>query len=108
VSAEIDVIALAARLATGERTRLVDVREPWEFERVRIAGSVNIPLGELAARAHEIPHDPTAMIVTICHHGVRSLRAHALLVREGRGEVRSLTGGVDAWAELIDPSMPRY
>lgn len=105
---EITAVELRERLDAGLPTRLVDVREPWELERARLAGTVDIPLGELAARLDEIPDDPGAVIVTVCHLGVRSRHAAAVLASAGRRDVRSLAGGIDAWAVAIDPAMPRY
>jgi rhodanese-related sulfurtransferase len=108
VSNEIGPAALRNRLAAGLPTHLVDVREPWELERARLPGSVNIPLGELGARLDELPDDPDTLIVTVCHYGVRSLHAAGLLARDGRRQVRSLAGGIDGWAVAIDPAMTRY
>jgi rhodanese-related sulfurtransferase len=84
---------------------VVDVREPWEWEIARIAGSRHLPLGELPGRLGEL--DPHAEIVTVCHKGKRSLQAQQLL--QGAGfRVRSLAGGIDAWAEEAEPGMARY
>jgi len=86
-------------------TLVVDVREPWEWEIARIAGSRLVPLGELPARLAEL--DPHAAIVTVCHKGKRSLMAQQLL--QGAGfRARSLEGGIDAWAEEAEPGMARY
>lgn len=97
-------------LAQGIRSRaelqLVDVREPFELEICRLDGAIHIPLGELPARLGEL--DARREIVTICHHGVRSLRAREILRGAGFSKVRSLRGGVDAWAAEIDPAMGRY
>ncbi|MEO8478531.1 MAG: molybdopterin-synthase adenylyltransferase MoeB [Gemmatimonadota bacterium] len=103
---EIAPTELLARRGAPVRPVQLDVREPWEFEIAHIPGSVLIPLGELAARHTELP--PGVPIVTICHHGMRSLRAAELLGAMGFGEVASLAGGVDAWANELDPGMPRY
>ena len=85
---------------------LLDVREPREFDYCRIEGSVLIPLGQLAARAGELPDDRD--IVAICHHGARSLQAAAFL-QQARGlEVINLQGGVAAWADQVEPTMKRY
>jgi rhodanese-related sulfurtransferase len=97
---------LRARMVAGEKLQLVDVREPWEFKTASIGGSVSIPMGEVASRVAEINNE--ADIVVICHHGARSMQVAALLEREGFSRVHNLTGGVDAWARTIDPSMPTY
>jgi len=85
---------------------LVDVREPREAEIARIEGSRNIPLHELAGRLSELSSDRE--IVTLCHHGLRSLKAREILKGAGFASVRSLAGGIDAWAREVDPEVPRY
>ena len=97
---------LQARMVAGEKLQLVDVRELWEFNTARIGGSVLIPMGEVAARVAELDSD--ADIIVICHHGGRSMQVAAFLEREGFSRVHNLTGGVDAWARTIDPSIPTY
>jgi rhodanese-related sulfurtransferase len=97
---------LQARMAAGEKLQLVDVRETWEFDTARIGGSVLIPMGEIAARIVELDND--ADIVVICHHGGRSMQVATFLEREGFSRVHNLTGGIDAWARTIDPSMATY
>jgi adenylyltransferase/sulfurtransferase len=103
---EISPEALNERLRRGADTVLLDVREPMEFEIARIEGAVLVPLRTLESRAGEF--DPSSDVVTICHHGVRSLRAVHILRRAGFRCVASLAGGVAAWSERIDPSMPQY
>ncbi|GAA2080632.1 hypothetical protein GCM10009840_15180 [Pseudolysinimonas kribbensis] len=85
---------------------LLDVREAPEVSFVSLPGAVHIPMGELPARIGEL--DPTAPLVVFCHHGVRSSRALGLLQRAGFTRARHLTGGIDAWAVQVDPSLPRY
>jgi rhodanese-related sulfurtransferase len=97
---------LQARLTSGDRLQLLDVRELWEFNTARIDGSVLIPMGEISARLGEL--DGEADIVVICHHGGRSMQVSAFLERQGFSKVHNLTGGVDAWARAIDPAMPTY
>jgi rhodanese-related sulfurtransferase len=82
------------------------VREPWEYEICRVAGSVLIPMRDLPTRMHELNKD--AEIVVICHHGVRSYHAARYLESLGFGDVINLSGGMAAWADEIDPAMPRY
>jgi adenylyltransferase/sulfurtransferase len=105
---EISVTELSARLARGEATHLIDVREPWEFELGALPGSQHIPLGELPARLDEVRPREGALLVIVCHHGVRSLRAAMFLARSGHPEACSLAGGTDAWSRLVDPSLARY
>lgn len=85
---------------------MLDVREPVEFALCRITGSRLVPLGELPTRLEDL--DPDAEVVCICHHGIRSARAAALLSRAGFHRVWNLSGGVERWAREVDPTMPRY
>jgi len=106
-----DTIEISAQDLQRERTRkpdlvLVDVREPHEAAIARIAGARLIPLRELPRRIGELPSQ--AEIVTHCHHGQRSLKAREILKGAGFANVRSLTGGIDAWAREVDPTLPRY
>ena len=114
MSRQIAVAELARLLASGASVHLVDVRAPWENARARLSDSVLIPLPELDERWEELAPGgesappPGALIVTYCHHGVRSLGAAALLEAKGIGPVASLAGGIDAWSRLIDPAVPQY
>ena len=85
---------------------LLDVREPWEFQTCHIPGAVAMPMQTVPARQEEL--DPDAPIVCICHHGMRSMQVAAFLERAGFTQVVNLTGGVHAWAQQVDPSMPTY
>jgi molybdopterin/thiamine biosynthesis adenylyltransferase/rhodanese-related sulfurtransferase len=105
-AAEIDATALSQALAGANPPVIVDVREGWEFEIAHLPESQLIPLRQLPERLAEVPRHRA--IVTVCHHGSRSMAARALLLRSGFPAVRSLAGGVDAWAEEIDPAMRRY
>ncbi|MBI2535963.1 MAG: molybdopterin-synthase adenylyltransferase MoeB [Gemmatimonadetes bacterium] len=104
--AEIAPRELAARLAADNDVLLVDVREPFELGICSLEGAVHIPLRQLPRRLTEL--DRSREIVTVCHHGNRSLRAHEILRGAGFSRVRSLRGGVDAWAVETDPEMSRY
>jgi len=92
--------------ADGRPVTLLDVREPFEWELVRLPGAMLIPLRQLPARLAEL--DPRAEHVIYCHHGARSLQAAELLRSAGFGHARSLAGGIDAWAATIDRGMTRY
>ncbi|HEY8198062.1 MAG TPA: molybdopterin-synthase adenylyltransferase MoeB [Gemmatimonadales bacterium] len=85
---------------------LIDVREPHEWDIVHIEGARLIPLNQLPERLAEL--DGHAEIVTHCHHGARSMKALEILKGAGFGKVRSLAGGIDAWAERVEPGLPRY
>ena len=95
-------------LADAERARpvLVDVREPWEFETCRIAGSLSMPLRGIPARFNELQRDDE--IVMVCHHGARSFQAGMFLEQMGFTRITNLQGGVAAWARDVDPAMPTY
>jgi rhodanese-related sulfurtransferase len=86
---------------------LLDVREPWEHEAARIDRSTLMPMGDVPGRAFQ-ELDPEAHIVTICHHGVRSLNVAVWLRNQGFENAQSLRGGIDAWSGEIDPAVPRY
>ncbi|MBI2993866.1 MAG: sulfurtransferase [Gammaproteobacteria bacterium] len=86
--------------------RLIDIREPWEFAICKIAGSENIPIEELPARAGELDRDRDT--VFICHHGMRSQEAASWLETRGFSRTLNLNGGVDAWAQSVDPDMQQY
>jgi rhodanese-related sulfurtransferase len=118
---EITVKTLAEWLAQGDQLTLLDVREEWEFALGTIGKSVHLPLGQLGQLAQSddadqpdsdlclrvgLPHDKT--VITICHHGVRSLHAAAILQSKGFTRVFSLKGGTDAWSREIDRTLPRY
>jgi len=92
----------------GESIYLVDVRQQWEHDLVRLPDDVLVPLDQLADRADEITPADGALVVTYCHHGIRSLNAAAILQQLGHSNVASLAGGIDAWSQLIDPSVARY
>jgi rhodanese-related sulfurtransferase len=96
---------LKTRLDAGGIT-LLDVRTEEELELARIDGAVHLPLAELSSRMAEL--NPAAPIAVLCHHGVRSELAGRLLERNGFTDVSHLIGGIDAWSQAIDPSIPRY
>ena len=104
--AEVSVEELAATLKGGDLPLIVDVREQWEWEVGHLPGSRHIPLGDLAARIGEL--DTRREIVTLCHHGMRSLAARELLMGAGFSRVKSLAGGIDRWAEEVDGTVGRY
>lgn len=85
---------------------LIDVREPWEYERARIEGSVLIPMGEVPARLNDF--EPMRETVVICHYGSRSAQIASLLESAGLREVFNLAGGIDAWSRSVDRSVPLY
>ena len=103
---DIEVRQLAGKLRQGENIHLLDVREPHELEISRLDGADLIPLGQLAARLSEL--DSADEMVVFCKSGTRSARALELLASAGFRKVKNLKGGINAWAEEVDPSLPIY
>jgi adenylyltransferase/sulfurtransferase len=97
---------LKRKMDAREAFELIDVREPFEYEIARIDGSKLIPLGEIAERTDELQREQT--IVVHCHSGGRSAEAVRLLQQRGFTNVYNLEGGIDAWSDEIDPSVPKY
>lgn len=102
----VSVRELKRKMDDGEAFTLIDVREPYEYEIARIAGSRLIPLGELGTHVDELPR--TGTLVLQCHSGGRSEHAARLLREAGFENVHNLEGGIDAWSVEIDPEVPRY
>ena len=106
---EISVESLKAAIDHRDPLWILDVREPREFEICRIPGSTLIPLGELPRRLAEIPQGAgTPDIVVHCKMGGRSAKAVALLRDHGITNARNLTGGILAWIDRVDPTLPKY
>ena len=104
---EITPEQLKTHLDQKDTIRLLDVREPWEFQVSHIAGSVLLPMADIPARANR-ELDPEEHIVVICHHGVRSANVTHWLRQQGFENSQSLRGGIDRWSRLIDTSVPIY
>jgi adenylyltransferase/sulfurtransferase len=103
---DIEVGQLAEKLQHGEDIHLLDVREPHELEISHLEGADLIPLGQLAARLSEL--DSADEMVVFCKGGTRSARALELLASAGFRKVKNLKGGINAWAQEVDPSLPIY
>jgi adenylyltransferase/sulfurtransferase len=97
---------LKAKLDAGEPIELVDVREPHEAQICQIPGSKLIPLATIPMRMDEL--DRKKEIVLYCRYGVRSAQAALFLSHQGFERVFNLTGGTLAWADDVDPDMPKY
>ncbi|HKJ22014.1 MAG TPA: rhodanese-like domain-containing protein [Gammaproteobacteria bacterium] len=91
---------------TSEPPFLLDVREPWEYETCHIDGSTLIPMGQIQSAVESL--DKNKETVVICHHGIRSRAVALFLEREGFDNVINLEGGVDRWADEVDPQMQKY
>lgn len=103
---DITVQELKQKIDGGENPHLIDVREPHEWEIASLEAANLIPLGELAARMHEL--DSADDLVLFCKTGVRSTRALELLAGAGFRKVKNLKGGINAWAQEINSSLPVY
>ena len=103
---EVSVQELKRRLDAGDKLQLIDVREPWEVAIARLPGSTHIPLGQLPARLGELQTDSD--IIVMCKSGGRSRRATELLLARGYERAANLTGGIEAWADEIEPDLPTY
>ena len=103
---DVTVRELKSRLDRQDSFLLLDVREPQEFEICRIPGSVLIPLNELPARLSEL--EGRDDMIVHCKSGVRSGKAVKLLHEAGYGQARNLKGGILAWIDEIDTSLPKY
>ena len=90
----------------AEKPLLLDVREPWEFQYCHIDNSKLIPMGEILNVIDEL--DPEQETVVICHHGIRSRQVAYYLEQQGFSRVINLEGGVERWAQQVDPAMKRY
>ena len=104
---EVTPAEVKRRMQAGEPLRLIDVREPWEFERARIEGSELIPMRTVPESLGRLEESGAGLIV-LCHHGVRSLRVVAWLREQGVENCASLEGGIDRWSLEIDSTVPRY
>ena len=102
---EMQVEELKRRLDAGDDLFVLDVREPHEYQICNISGHL-IPLGDLPNRVHEL--DSSREIVAHCRSGVRSAKAVAFLQQAGFKKVHNLAGGILAWADRVDPRMPKY
>jgi rhodanese-related sulfurtransferase len=102
----ISVIQLKDLLDTNNPPLILDVREAEEVNICALPNFVHIPLGELSHEWNHLPRNQ--LIVTLCHHGYRSLQAALFLKNLGFDQVANLTGGIHAWADQVDPSMKVY
>lgn len=103
---EIDVSDLAQLRHAQAPHRVLDIREPWEVDICGLPDSLRIPMRQIPRRIDSLPREE--MLVVICHHGVRSASVANFLRQNGFDNACNLAGGIDAWARLIDPAMPRY
>lgn len=104
---EITASELKTRMDAGDDIQLIDVRQPDEYAFAKIEGAKLIPLGEIITRMNEL--DPTRETVIHCKMGGRSARAIEALERSGfTGKMSNLVGGITAWSNDVDSSVPKY
>ncbi|HEY6987534.1 MAG TPA: molybdopterin-synthase adenylyltransferase MoeB [Bryobacteraceae bacterium] len=102
----IDALELKRKLDRRDNFALIDVREPHEYQIARIPGARLIPLGELPKHLREL--DPNGEYVMQCKSGARSQRAVDFLKQNGFKNVVNMTGGILAWSDKVDPTVPKY
>ncbi|MBD2021591.1 rhodanese-related sulfurtransferase [Leptolyngbya sp. FACHB-36] len=107
---QITVEEFAHRLAGSPDLQLVDVREPAELELAQLEGFKNLPLSQFAEWSGQIHTrlDPEKETLVLCHHGMRSAQMCQWLNTQGFTNVKNIEGGIDAYAIVVDPSVPRY
>ncbi len=92
----------------GESFRIIDCREDSEWQICRLPNAVLVPLSRFGELAQQAFADTQERLIIYCHHGMRSLRAAQWLRECGFVRAQSMRGGIDAWADLVDPETPRY
>jgi rhodanese-related sulfurtransferase len=103
-----------ATAAAAGLALVLDVREPWEVQTASVKPDgftlLSIPMREVPARLAELQssHGVDQPIACLCHHGMRSLQVANYLAQGGFTDVVNLQGGIDAWSQQLDPSVPRY
>ena len=103
---EVSVEEAARLLKQPGDTLLLDVREPHEFAFCSVAGSRHIPMRQVPENLADLPRDRP--ILVLCHHGARSLRVTQFLRANHYPLATNIAGGIDAWAETVEPGLPRY
>jgi|SRR5215467_11913367 len=104
---EVTPLEVKQRLDAGEKLRLVDVREPFEFQQARIEGSELIPMRSVPQSLASLESAEEPLIV-FCHHGMRSMQVVSWLRQQGVENCSNMAGGIDRWSLEVDPAVPRY
>lgn len=107
----ITVKQLAERLQSEPTDlQLLDVREPEEVAIAFISGFTNLPLSQHHQWSSNIKSqfDPHAETLVLCHHGIRSAHMCQWLMAQGFTNVKNISGGIDAFSQIVDPAIPRY
>ncbi len=105
---EVDVTIVHQLLTDAADFTLLDCREVDEHQTAHIEGARLIPMREIPGKLAELEPLRNARIIVHCHHGGRSLRVTQWLREQGFPNVQNMTGGIDAWSQIIDRSVPRY
>ena len=108
---EITVTELAAKLADNATPyQFVDVREPHELAVVTLPRFINLPLSEHAEWSPEICTrlDKDTETLVLCHHGMRSAQMCGWLASQGFTDLYNVIGGIAAYSQIVDPSIPKY
>ena len=100
------MLELKARRDRGENPLVLDVREEWELQLASIPGVVHLPMNQVQARLEELSRD--AETIVMCHAGGRSMRVAQYLSNQGFTNVANLAGGITAWSDAVDATVPHY
>ena len=105
-----DLKAWLERVRAFGEPVVLDVREPAELQTASVQPDgftlLTIPMGAVPARLSEL--DPGQPVACLCHHGGRSMQVASFLLGRGFSQVANVAGGIHAWADELDPSIPRY
>lgn len=104
---ELDVSSVKQLLDEGTIV-LIDCREQDEYETAQIAGSMLLPMSQWNEVSNQLVEFNDRRLVVHCHHGMRSLRVTRWLRENGFANAQSMMGGIAAWSEQVDSSVPRY
>lgn len=110
----VDFLAWRDAAAGDALPVVLDVREPWELQTASLRADgftlLHIPMRNVAAQLDELQqsHGPDHPIACLCHHGIRSLHVADYLMQNGFTQVVNIDGGIDAWSQQVDPSVPAY
>ncbi|MEO8061442.1 MAG: rhodanese-like domain-containing protein [Pseudomonadota bacterium] len=103
---EIPASELKARRDRGEKPLVLDVREGWELQLASIPDVVHVPMNELPGRLAEFSREVETIVM--CHAGGRSMRVAHFLANQRFTNVANLSGGISAWSESVDATVPQY
>jgi len=105
----LEIDCASAEQALGQSScLLLDCREQDEYDATRITGATLLPMSQIQNRIAELEPHRDRHVIVYCHHGMRSLQVAHWLRNQGYPKVQSMSGGIDAWSQVIDPTVPRY